>query len=549
MHRFEGTVNQYTGDGIMALFGAPIAHEDHAQRACYAALQLQDELRSYAREVKGDHGLTFSVRIGLNSGEVVVGKIGDDLRMDYTAQGHTAGLASRMQDLAEPGSTYLSEHTAKLVAGYFDLEDLGTFRVKGLGEPVRVHQLRDTGRVRSRFDLSRSRGLTRFVGRDDDMKTLETALARVREGKAQVVGVVGEAGVGKSRLSFEFVERCRAQGIAVPEGRAVAHGKNIPFLPMLQVFRAYFGIGDDDSDRAAREKIAGRLLLLNDEFREVLPLLFDFFGVPDSARPAPRMDPEARQRQLFDVLRRATRADTEPGPGVTLIEDLHWMDGGSDTFLKEWVQALDGTPNLLLLNFRPEYHADWMQKSYCQQLSLMPLGSEATRQLLDDLLGSDPSVAGLAVRIHEHTAGNPFFTEEAVQTLVEAGSLEGTHGHYRLATPVDALDVPASVQAILAARIDRLPEREKHVLQAAAVIGKEFAEPILEAVAELSLAELRAALRHLQSAEFTYTGALSGRTLRLQAPADPGGGDPLTAPRAAAAHSRCRGACDRSAER
>jgi class 3 adenylate cyclase len=285
VHRFEGTVNQYTGDGIMALFGAPIAHEDHAQRACYAALHLRDAVRSYARDVKRSHGLGFAVRMGLNSGEVVVGKIGDDLRMDYTAQGQVVGLAARMQELADPDAVYLAPTTGELAAGYFDLEDLGEFRVQGVREAVRVRQLRAAGRLRTRFEVSRARGLSKFVGRADEMAALEAALARAREGHGQVVGVVAEPGVGKSRLCFELLERCRARGLRTLEGRALAHGRSVPFLTILQVFRAYYEITDADSDRAAREKIAGRLLLLDEAFREDLPLLFEFHGVPDPERP------------------------------------------------------------------------------------------------------------------------------------------------------------------------------------------------------------------------------------------------------------------------
>jgi class 3 adenylate cyclase/tetratricopeptide (TPR) repeat protein len=508
VHRFEGTVNQYTGDGIMALFGAPIAHEDHAQRACYAALHLRDGLRRYADELRVERGLNFSTRVGINSGEVVVGKIGDDLRMDYTAQGHTVGLASRMEQLAEPSKMLLTEHTAHLVEGFFQLRDLGQSKVKGTAEPLRLYELESVGPMRTRLEVSRARGFSKFVGRDDDMQTLEAALARSREGNGQVVGVVSEAGVGKSRLCYEFVERCRARGLTVLEGHAVAHGRNVPFLPILQVFRAYYGITEQDDDRTVREKIAGRLLLIDESFREVLPLLFEFFGVPDPEQPAPQIDPEARQRQLFGVLRRLVQAGRQAEPGVTLIEDLHWMDGGSGAFLEQWADAIGGARGLLLVNFRPEYHADWMQKSYYQQLPLAPLGPGATRELVSDLLGDDPSTGGLAETIHERTAGNPFFIEEVVQSLVESGQLEGARGGYRLASEIEALEVPATVQAVLAARIDRLPEREKQVLQAASVIGKEFAEPVLEAVAELPRTDLSESLHALTNAEFLYEQSL-----------------------------------------
>ncbi len=511
VHRFEGTVNQYTGDGIMALFGAPIAHEDHAQRACYAALHLRVELARYATEVKRTHGVGFSTRIGIHSGEVVVGKIGDDLRMDYTAQGHTVGLAQRMEALASPDTCYLTGATAALVQGYFELENLGDFQVKGVRAPVHVHRLVSAGAARTRFDVSRSRGLTRFVGRDADMATLEAALEQAQAGHGQVVGVVAEAGTGKSRLCFEFAERCRARGITVNEGHAVAHGKNIPYLPMLQVFRGYYGITEQDDDRTVREKIAGRMLLLDEGFREVLPVLFEFFGVPDPDRPLPRMDPEAKQRQIFIVLRRSVQGAGPRGGArsfVTLIEDLHWLDPGSEVFLEQWVEAVAGSSSFLLLNFRPEYHAGWMQKSYYRQLPLAPLGPDAIRKLLEDLLGNDPSTRGLAEAIHTRTGGNPFFTEEVVQTLIESGNLQGTRGSYRMVTSIERLAVPASVQAVLAARMDRLPEREKQVLQAAAVIGKEFAEPILLAAAALPEGELRAVLTTLKAHEFVYEQSL-----------------------------------------
>ncbi len=516
MHRFEGTINQYTGDGIMALFGAPIAHEDHAQRACHAALHLRDELRRYAEEVKRTRGLSFAARLGINSGDVVVGKIGDDLRMDYTAQGSVVGVAQRMEQLADPGLVYVAEPTAKLVAGYFALRDLGSFELKGLREAIRVHELEGAGVVRTRFEVSRARGLSKFVGRGDEMAALEAALARAREGNGQVVGIVAEPGVGKSRLCFELIERCRARGLRTLEGRAVAHGRNVPFLTILQVFRAYYAITDQDSDRVAREKIAGRLLLLDEAFREDLPVLFEFHGVPDPERPAPDMDPELRQRRLFAVLRRLVREGVRGEVGIVLLEDLHWLDGGSAAFLEQWVEAVTGTRNLLLLNFRPEYHAAWMQRSWYQQLPLAPLGPEATRELLRDLLGPDPSVAGLAEAIHARTAGNPFFTEEVVQSLVESGALEGTKGSYRLAKPVDEIAVPGTVQSVLAAHRPARRAREAgpplcrrdvaRVLVhrpyvAMHAVGEDLEEPVENAVPLLGVHRLRELQRALHVRE------------------------------------------------
>jgi class 3 adenylate cyclase len=515
VERFEGFVDKFTGDGIMALFGAPIAHEDHAQRACFAALYLQGEIIRYATEVKREHGVGFSTRMGLNSGEVVVGAIGDDLRMTYTAQGHTVGLAQRMEALASPDTCYLTAATAALVGGYLQLEDLGDFRVKGVTEPIRVHRLVGAGAATTRLDVSRARGLSRFVGRDADMATLEAALSEAQAGNGQVIGVVAAAGTGKSRLCWEFAERCRARGITVYEGHAVAHGKSIPYLPVLEVCRAYYGIGERDDDATVRDKIAGRLLLLDEGFRDVLPVMFEFFRVPDPERPVPRMDPEAKQRQIFAALRKLIQ-DRRVGAerAFALIEDLHWFDPASEAFLAQWADAVAGSSSLLIVNFRPEYRADWMQKSYYRQIPLAPLGSDAIRALLADLLGNDPSTQGLADDIHARTGGNPFFIEEVVQGLIESGHLEGAHGAYRLVTPIARLDVPPSVQALLAARIDRLAEREKQVLQTAAVIGKEFAEPILRQVlgaigrASLANGDLAAALETLKAREFLYETAL-----------------------------------------
>ncbi len=508
VHRFEGTVNQYTGDGIMALFGAPVAHEDHAQRACYSALHLQGELRRYADELRVDRGLSFAARIGLNSGEVIVGKIGDDLRMDYTAQGHTVGLASRVERLAEPGTVFLTERTARLVEGFFQLRDLGTSSVAGAAEPLRLYVLEGVGPARTRLQVSRARGLTRFDGRAEEIATLDAALRRAEAGDGQVVGVVGEAGVGKSRLCLELAEAWRARGITVFAAHCPAHGKTVPYLPILELLRDALGIGPRDGDQLAREKIAGRLLLLDRSFDAALPLVFDFLGVPDPERPVARLDPEARQRRLFEFLRSLVHARSKRELAVLLFDDVHWIDPGSDGFLAQLVEAVAGTRTILLLNFRPEYHAEWMQRSYYHQLPLSPFGPEELADLLAELLGRHPSVTGLTRLISERTAGNPFFVEEAVQSLVEARALVGERGDHRLVAAVDDLRIPASVQAILAARIDRLNEREKHVLGVAAVIGREVPGTLLERVAELPAEELRAALDQLRQAEFLQETAL-----------------------------------------
>jgi len=504
IHRFEGTVNQYTGDGIMALFGAPIAHEDHAQRACYAALHLQDELRAYANELRVERGLSFAVRIGINSGEVVVGTIGDDLRMDYTAQGHTVGLAKRMEQLAESGRTYLTQATAELVRGYFQLESLGPSRIAGSTDPIEVFALKGVGSVRTRLDRSRARGFSKFVGRESEKATLQAALDRALDGNAQVVGVVAEAGIGKSRLCAEFLEKCRSEGIAVQQTSGFAHTKNVPLLPVLELLRNEFGIEERDAPAIARQKIAGRVVLGDETLTRALPLVFEFMGVPDPERPPPSVEPEERDRRLLEVIRRLTRARSERQPAVWLIEDLHWLDDASNAFLGQLIEAVPGTRTLLLLNTRPEYRAEWMQEPFYQQLPLHPLRADDIRALLDDLLGPDASLEGLAEKIQERTEGNPFFIEELVHALAEEGVLQGSKGAYKLARPVDRLTIPDSVHSLLAARIDRLADLAKQVLQAASVIGSTFFRSMLAKVAELPDDSLDDALRTLVSAELIY---------------------------------------------
>jgi class 3 adenylate cyclase len=504
VHRFEGTVNEYRGDGIMALFGAPIAHEDHAQRACYAALYLREELRRYADELRIARGLNFSVRTGLNSGEVVVGKIGDDLRMDYTALGHTANVAARMEQIAEPGSTYLAEATAKLIEGFFVLRDLGRHDVKGITRPVGVFELEGVGTASTRLQAAERRGFSRFVGRETEMRMLESALDAALEGQARVIGVVGEPGVGKSRLCREFVVRSRARGISVYEGHCPAHGKTIPYIPVLQLFRSYFSITEQDTAPEARRKIAGGLLLLDVSFHEVLPLVFEFLAVPDPKHPAPKMDPQAKQRQIYAFLRTLVQARSTAEPAAIFVDDLHWIDDASNAFIAELVEAIEGTRTLFLVNFRPEYSAAWMRKSSYQQIALKPLGPHETAALVTDLAGGDPSMSGLAERILQRTDGNPFFIEETIHELVETQRLEGTKGGYRLVGPAAVLELPATVQSVLAARIDRLPEREKGTLQTAAVIGKNFPGPVLREVAGRGDDDLGAALSVLRDRELVF---------------------------------------------
>ena len=507
VHRFEGTVNQYTGDGIMALFGAPIAHEDHAQRACHAALELREDLRQYADELRRSNALDFSVRMGLNSGEVVVGKIGDDLRMDYTAKGQAVGLAARVEQLAASGELFVTERTAALVRGFFELEDRGVFDLKGVKQPVRVFALQGRGPLLSRFDLARERGLTRLIGRGDELGVLEEALEAALTGAGRVVSVEGEAGIGKSRLCYEFAQRCRSRGLAVIQAHGVARGRALPFLPILEFMRGYFGIAGGDSAQEARAKITAGLDPGLPDLEERLPLLFDFLGVPDPERPAASMEPDARQHWLFETLREQIHAFSRREPAVILFEDFHWFDEGSRGFLEQIVAVAAETRTLLLVNSRPGFGESWMQRSYCQRVALRSLEPAAAHELVRELLGDDGMVAALGEFVQERTSGNPFFIEEFVRALVESGALEGERGRYRLVRPVDELEIPTTLHDLLAARIDALPEPVRSVLHGAAVLGRRFPESLLAQLEGLPPSELAVALETLEKAELIYAAS------------------------------------------
>ena len=490
IHRFEGTINQFTGDGAMALFGAPIAHEDHAQRACHAALHLREQVRLYAQELKRTRGLTFAVRMGLNSGEVIVGTIGDDLRMDYTAHGHTVGLAARMQQIADVGGIYLTEQTGTLVSSFFELEAVGRIRIKGVREPVRTFALVEARPIRNRLEASRARGFSQFVGRADEVAVLEAALSRAVSGHGQVVGVIGAPGVGKSRLCQEAVDRWRAEGMAVAEAHCPAHGKSLPSVVLLDLLRSFFGITADERPTVSRRRVQSRLRRLHRGLDAELPLLLDSLNLPDPKRPLPPLDAGTRRERLFALMCRLVQTRSAKEPTVLLIDDVHWIDHESDAFLEQLVEAVGWTRTLLLLNFRPDYSAEWMRASYYQPLQLLPLSADATDALLGQLVGDDPSMSAVSAVIRERAEGNPFFIEEIVQSLVDQGVLvrervrrpDGTRERMirvRLTRPVAEIRIPATVQSLLAARVDSLPESAKHVLQAAAVIGKRFSEPVL----------------------------------------------------------------------
>jgi class 3 adenylate cyclase/tetratricopeptide (TPR) repeat protein len=510
VHRYEGTVNQVMGDGIMALFGAPLAHEDHAVRACYAALRMHDAIRRYAEDTRRTHGIEVQIRVGLNSGEVVVRSVGSDLRMDYTAVGQTTHLAARLEQLAPPGTTRLSAETLRLAEEFVQVRPLGPIPVKGLATAVEVFELTGAGAVRTRLQAARARGFSRFVGRDAEMDQIRRAAAQTRQGRGQLVAVVGEAGVGKSRLFYEFIHshHVAGGGWRVLEASSVSYGKATLFLPMAELLRGYFRIDDRDDLRAVRAKVTGTLLTLDRALEDAVPAVLWILDVPEPGEAFLRLEPLQRRRRAIESVKRVLLRESQMQPLLLLFEDLHWIDTETQAVLDSLAESLGSAPVLLAVNYRPEYRHGWGSKTYYHQLRIDPLPPESADALLQALLGTDPSIAPLGPLLIARTEGNPLFLEESVRTLVETGALAGEPGAYRMARAAAAIQIPATVQAILAARIDRLRPELKRLLQAAAVVGKDVPVTLLAAVAEMDDQALQAALGELQAGELLYEARL-----------------------------------------
>src|SRR5713101_7820116 len=504
VHRFEGTVNQVLGDGIMALFGAPLAHEDHALRACYAALAMQAELRRYAEAVRRTQGLEVQLRVGLNSGDVVVRTIGNDLHMDYSAVGQTTHLAARMEQLALPGTIRLPAATLRLVEGLVRVSALGPMPVKGLTEPVEVFELLGAMSVRRRLQAAVARGLTRFVGRDQELAALTQALAQAGRGQGQLVALLGEAGVGKSRLVYECVHSHATQGWRVLESASVSYGRATPYFPVIDLLKRYAHLDETDDMRTIRAKVTGQVLTLDETLQDTLPALLALLDALPDDSPFRQLDPAQRRQRTLTALKRVLLRESQVEPLLLVFEDLHWTDAETQTLLDSLVESLPTARLLLLVNYRPEYQHGWGSKTYYTQVRLDPLPPASADALLQALLGDDPSLEPLRQLLIARTEGNPFFLEESVRTLVETGVLVGAPGAYRLAQALASIQVPATVQAVLAARIDRLPPAEKRLLQTAAVIGTEVPLSLLQAIAELPEAAIYGALAHLQAAELLY---------------------------------------------
>jgi class 3 adenylate cyclase/tetratricopeptide (TPR) repeat protein len=503
IHKYEGTINQFTGDGVMSLFGAPVAHEDHAQRACHAALSIQKAIGGYSDKVKKDCGVDFKMRIGLNSGPVIVGSIGDDLRMDYTAVGDTTNLASRMESMARPGTILVSKNTYRLTRDFFEFKSLGEVEVKGKEYPQETFELTKVGKVETRIEAAVAKGLTRFVGRKNSMAALVEACDKAHSGSGQVVGIVGEAGVGKSRLLLEFRNRLPQREFTYLEGRCLHYGGSMPYLPMLDILRSYFDIKGDDPEHIIKEKMAEKVLQLDERLKSVLPPLQETLSLKVEDEAYVNLEPGQKRERTFEAFRDLFVRESQNKLLVLTIEDLHWIDKTSGEFLDYVIGWLAGTRILLILLYRPEYTHPWGSKSYYNRIGLDQLTAKSSTELVQARLEGGQVVPELRELILGRASGNPLYMEELTQTLLENGSIQRKENQYVLSREASEIQIPDTIQGIISARMDRLEDNLKRIMQFASVIGRDFAYRILQAITGVR-EELKSYLLNLQGLEFIY---------------------------------------------
>jgi class 3 adenylate cyclase/tetratricopeptide (TPR) repeat protein len=525
VHRYEGTVNQVLGDGIMALFGAPLAHEDHAVRACYAALAMQEEMRRYRRKLGQSEESGLQIGIGLNSGEVVVRSISNDLNVDYSALGHTTHMAARMQELAAGGTALVTASTLRQVEGFVQVKSVGAVPVKGVSRPVEAFEVVAATAARTRVQAAAVRGLTPLVGRRREIEVFSKLMEEAGLGKGQILAMVGEPGLGKSRLVHEFARHQLRPGWLVLEGASVSYGKATPYFPLIEMLRRYFQIADGEGSENIREQVVMHILELDNMLKDAIPPMLSLLGVlagevPPSA-PLTQfkevvhaterylgMEPQQRRRYTFDAIKRVLVRESQRQPLLVVFEDLHWIDSETQAFLDSLIESLPMARIVLLVDYRPEYSHRWGDKSYCTQLRVDRLQPASAEELLQYLLGSNQDLAPLKELLIQRTQGNPFFAEESVRSLVETGVLVGEKGAYRPGLKIDEIRIPNTIQNVLADRIDRLPAEEKRLLQTAAVIGVIVPARLLRAVTELPEGDLQTYLTHLQAGEFLYESNL-----------------------------------------
>ena len=509
VHRYDGTVNRAGGDGVMALFGAPLAREDDAVRACHAALAMHAAFRIQADRVARERRISLALRIGLDSGEVAIRTASNDVYREYSALGPAVRVAARLGQLAGDGATLLTPATARLAEGHMRIRAAGPFSAGGAVEPVQTFELTGPAPARTRFQrVVAARQLTRFVGRDAELQALVGALERAKAGRGEIVALVGEPGVGKSRLVWELTHAPDTEGWLVLEGGATASAMATSYLSVIELLKGYFRIETRDDTNAIREKVGDRILALDEGLQPTLTPLLALLDVPPGDAAWEQLDAAERRRQTLNAIKRLLLRESREQPLLLVFEDLHWIDAETQALLDNLADGLPTARILLLVNYRPEYRHGWGNRTYYTQVRVDPLGQRSTDDLLTGLLGTHPTLDPLKALLTARTEGNPLFLEESVRSLVETGQLVGERGAYRLDQPIRDLRVPATVQAVLAARIDRLPPEQKRLLQTAAVIGKDVPVALLQAIAERTEDEVQSALAALQAAELLYEASL-----------------------------------------
>jgi len=505
VHEYGGTVNKGTGDGIMALFGAPIAVEDAPQRAIRSALAIQREMTTFSHKLKEENEAPpIKMRVGIHTGHVVVGTIGNDLRVEFTALGDTVNLAARMEGLADPGTVYVTEDTFKLTEGIFRFEALGERQVKGKEQPVKAYRVIAPSTSRTRFDVSAERGLTPFVGRDKELELLLDGLERAKAGRGQAFSIIGEAGVGKSRFLYEFRKAIGSEDVNFLEGKCLSYSQNVSYHPVTDLLKSNFDIREGDEDYHIRDKVKKGLKQLGVDETSTLPYLLELLSVKDSGIDKIPMSPEGKKDRMIEAIRRIVLKGSEISPLILAIEDLHWVDRSSEEALKYLLESIPGARILLIFTYRPEFMHTWGSRSYHSQVTLNRLSNRESLAMITHILGTEEIEAALEELVLEKTEGVPFFIEEFIKSLKDLKIIEKKDGVYHLTRDIQDVTIPGTIQDMIMARVDALPDAARRVLQTGSAIEREFSHALIKRVTGLPEKELLSHLSLLKDAELLY---------------------------------------------
>jgi class 3 adenylate cyclase/tetratricopeptide (TPR) repeat protein len=506
VHQYEGTVNEMTGDGIMGLFGAPIALEDAPQRAIRSAMAIHREMTKFSERIRKEkEGIRPpKMRIGIHTGPVVVGTLGNDLRVEFKAVGDTVNLAARMEGLAEPGTTYVSEEVFKLTEGFFRFEALGEKEAKGKKEPLRIYRVLAHSTRRTRFDVSAERGLTPFIGREREVELLYDGLERSKAGRGQAFSIVSEAGVGKSRLLYEFRKILTSEDVTFLEGKCLSYSRGVAYHPIIDILKSNFDLHDEDSDSEIWEKVKRGLQILRADEASTLPYLLELLSVKDSGIDEIPLSPEAKKYRIMEALKHIVIKGSEIRPLILAYEDLHWMDKSSEDVLRYLLESISGARVFMIFTYRPEFVHTWGGRSYHSQVNLNRLSNRESLSMVAYLLGTEHIESGLEDFVLEKTEGIPFFIEEFIKSLKDLQVIERKNNTYRIAKDIQTVTIPSTIQDVIMARVDSLPEGTKAALQTGSVVGREFSHELIKRVTGLPEQELLSHLSLLRESELLY---------------------------------------------